>query len=54
MNVEETNETKLTALELDEVTGGKACANGAHLKDAHLFIREPRTPVAYFGGYPIF
>jgi hypothetical protein len=41
--------------ELDEVTGGaKTCANGAHIQQATLTVREPRTPVAYFGGIPIF
>ena len=39
--------------ELDGVTGG-ACANGAHIQQATLTVREPRTPVAYFGGIPIF
>jgi hypothetical protein len=54
MNVQETNEIReLTAPELDEVMGG-VCANGAHLKDGQLTVRETRTPVAYFGGYPIF
>ena len=41
--------------ELDEVTGGlQVCANGAHIQQATLTVREPRTPVAYFGGIPIF
>ena len=41
--------------ELNEVTGGvKACANGAHIQQASLTVREPRTPVANFGGIPIF
>jgi hypothetical protein len=41
--------------ELDGVTGGlQVCANGAHIQQATVTVREPRTPVAYFGGIPIF
>jgi hypothetical protein len=46
---------ELTAAELEEVTGGNlVCANGAHIQQGTLTVREPRTPVAYFGGIPIY
>jgi len=57
MNTRETNEIReLTTAELDEVMGA-ACANGAHINEATLTVRDgqaPRTPVAYFGGIPIY
>ena len=41
--------------ELDEMTGGlQVCATGAHYKTATMEVRETRTPVAYFGGIPIY
>ena len=58
MNTREKSKIReLTAAELEEVTGGLACATGEHLKTAQLDVRvsEPRgTPVAYFGGIPIY
>ena len=39
---------------LEEVTGGQVCATGAHYKTATMEVRETRTPVAYFGGIPIY
>jgi hypothetical protein len=56
MNTREKSEIReLTAAELEEVTGGLVCATGEHLKTATLDVREPRgTPVAYFGGIPIY
>jgi hypothetical protein len=55
MSIRETSEIReLTEVELEEVTGGNTCANGAHIKEATLTVREPRTPVAYFGGIPIY
>ena len=56
MNTREKSKIReLTAAELEEVTGGLVCATGEHLKTATLDVREPRgTPVAYFGGIPIY
>jgi hypothetical protein len=55
MNTREKSEIReLTAAELEEVTGGQVCATGAHLKTATVEVRETRTPVAYFGGIPIY
>jgi hypothetical protein len=52
---EKSNIRELTAAELEEVTGGQlVCATGAHLKDGVMTVRESRTPVAYFGGIPIY
>jgi hypothetical protein len=52
---EKSNIRELTAAELEEVTGGQlVCATGAHLKDGVMTVREARTPVAYFGGIPIY
>ena len=56
MNTRERSEIReVTAAELEEVTGGNlVCANGAHIKEGVLTVREPRTPVGYFGGIPIY
>ena len=55
MNTREKSKIReLTAAELEEVTGGQVCATGAHLKTATVEVRETRTPVAYFGGIPIY
>jgi hypothetical protein len=54
MNTRETSGMReLTASELEEVTGA-ACAQGQHIKEASMSSATSRTPVAYFGGYPIF
>jgi hypothetical protein len=54
MNTREKSEIReLTTAELEEVTGG-ACATGVHLIEGQLSVREPRTPVGYFGGIPIY
>ena len=43
---------ELTATELEEVSGGQqVCAKGEHIKSA---VITARTPVAYFGGIPIY
>lgn len=56
MSTKEKSEIReLTAVELEEVTGGNlVCANGAHIIKAGMTVREPRTPVGYFGGIPIY
>jgi hypothetical protein len=56
MNTREKSEIReLTAAALEEVTGGQlVCATGAHLKTATVEMRETRTPVAHFGGIPIY
>ena len=55
MNTREKSKIReLTAAELEEVTGGQVCATGAHIKNGLMTVREARTPVAYFGGIPIY
>ena len=55
MNTTEKDEIReLNEVELEQMTGGLHCASGQHIKTATLVTGNPRTPVAYFGGYPIF
>jgi hypothetical protein len=55
MNTREKSKIReLTVAELEEVSGGQVCAKGEHIKSAVITVREERTPVAYFGGIPIY
>ena len=56
MNTREKSKIReLTAAELEEVSGGQqVCAKGEHFKTAQLDVRVSGTPVAYFGGIPIY